>query len=42
MIMRFIVIIALAGLLAGCKNYYERRGVSALPQNRPSEWENPY
>lgn len=28
----------LLGILAGCTEY-ERRGVSPLPQNRPSSWE---
>ena len=27
-------------LIDGCQNKYEKSGVSPLPQNRPSSWEN--
>jgi len=26
--------------LSGCQNKYEKSGISPLPQNRPSSWEN--
>lgn len=26
-------------LLSACQSEYERRGVSHLPQNRPTQWE---
>jgi len=33
-----LAVLLLAGI-AGCTEY-ERKGISPLPQNRPSDWEN--
>lgn len=30
----------LSAFAAGCQNKYEKSGVSPIPQNRPSSWED--
>lgn len=41
---KFVALLFLATIVsafaAGCQNKYEKSGVSPIPQNRPSSWED--